>query len=168
MWFLPIAKGENAVGVAGAFRRKQRVALQSALSLGAVLSLFALSAAPVAASGGANITGGGVTDTMTRFALAVHDGSGHFECLMPGLMTVEATVTAVTATGGGTASFEGVATVTLAKANPFGLPAGPMAVGVHFTASAVAGGPGSGQEDLKIMGMDFPGEVVHGQISIGT
>src|SRR6266705_5472141 len=109
--FLPIAKGENAVGVAGVFRRKQRVALRSVLSLGAVLSLFALAAAPVAASGGVNITGGGMTDTMTRFALAVHDGSGHFECLMPGLMTVEATVTSATATGG-TASFGGVATVT--------------------------------------------------------
>ncbi len=84
------------MGVAGVFRRKQRVALRSVLSLGAVLSLFALAAAPVAASGGVNITGGGMTDTMTRFALAIHDGSGHFECLMPGLMTVEATVTEIT------------------------------------------------------------------------
>jgi hypothetical protein len=156
------------VGVTGAFRRKQRVAFRSALSLGAVLSLFAVAAAPVAASGGANITGGGMTSGMTRFALAIHDGSGHFECLMPGLMTVEATVTKVTAIGDGTASFEGVATVTLAKGNPFGLPAGPMAVGADFTASATAGGPGSGQEDLEIMGMDFPGTVIHGQISIGT
>jgi hypothetical protein len=157
------------MGVAGAFRRKQRVALRWALSLSVVLSLFAVAAAPVAASGGANITGGGMTDTMTRFALAVHDGSGHFECLMPGLMTVEATVTEVTATGSGTASFSGVATVTLAKGNPFGLPPGPMKIGTppyHFTASAVAGGPGFGQEDLKILGMEFPGTVVHGQISI--
>jgi len=146
----------------------QRVALRWATSVGVVLSLFALAAAPAAASGGANITGGGMTDTMTRFALAIHDGSGHFECLMPGLMTVEATVTGITAIGVGTASFQGVATVTLAKGNPFGLPAGPMARGAHFTASAVAGGPGAGQEDLKILGMDFPGTVVHGQIRIGT
>ena len=159
------------MGIAGAFKRKQRVALRSALSLGAVLSLVALAAAPAEASGGANITGGGVANGpsgMTRFALAVHDGSGHFECLMPGMMTVEATVTKVTAVGGGTASFQGVATVTLAKDNPFGLPAGPMAVGVDFAASAGAGGPGVGQEDLMIMGMDFAGTVVHGQINIGT
>ena len=156
------------MGVAGAYRRKQRVALEGVLSLGVVLSLFAVAAAPVSASGGPNITGGGMTDTMTRFALAVHDGTGHFECLMPGLMTVEATVTKVTAIGGGTASFTGVATVTLAHNNPFGLPAGPMAVGADFTASVAAGGPGVGHEDLKILGMDFPGTVVHGRISIGT
>jgi len=156
------------MGVAGAYRRKQRVALRGALSLGVVLSLFAVGAAPVSASGGTNIPGGGMTDTMNRFALAVHDGTGHFECLMPGLMTVEATVTKVTAIGGGTASFTGVATVTLAHNNPFGLPAGPMAVGADFTASVAAGGPGVGHEDLKILGMDFPGTVVHGRISIGT
>src|SRR5438105_7894386 len=109
MRFAAIAKGEIAMGVAGAYRRKQRVALRGALSLGVVLSLFALAAAPAAASGGANITGGGMTDTMTRFALAIHDGSGHFECLMPGLMTVEATVTGITAICVGTAIFQGVA-----------------------------------------------------------
>jgi len=151
---------------AGAFRRRPRVALRWALSLGVVFSLFTLAAAPAAASGGANIIGGGTTGD-TRFALAIHDGSGHFECLMPGLMTVEATVTSVDMSVV-PVTFEGVATVTLAKGNPFGLPAGPMAVGAHFTASAVAGGPGVGQEDLKILGMDFPGTVVHGQISIGT
>jgi hypothetical protein len=129
---------------------------------------FALALAPqtIAAEGGATITGGGVTADMTRFALAVQDGAGHFECLMPGLMTVEATVMWATTTGG-TATFSGVASVTLAKGNPFGLPAGPMARGVQFSASAVAGGPGVGQEDLKILGMDFPGTVEHGQISIG-
>ena len=158
------------MGVAGVFRRKQRVALRSVLSLGAVLSLFALAAAPVAASGGVNITGGGMTDTMTRFALAIHDGSGHFECLMPGLMTVEATVTEITSfdATSGTAWFTGVARVTLAKGNPFGLSAGVLVSGATFTAKAVPGGPGAGQEDLKILGMDFPGTVVHGQISIGT
>src|SRR5437016_8537272 len=146
MRFAAIAKGEIAMGVAGAYRRKQRVALRGALSLGVVLSLFAVAAAPVSASGGPNITGGGMTDTMTRFALAVHDGTGHFECLMPGLMTVEATVTKVTAIGGGTASFTGAATVTLAHTNPFGLRAGPMAVGSAFNASAAAGGPGVGHD----------------------
>jgi hypothetical protein len=152
---------------AGAFRRKQPVLLSWALGLGVMLSLSALAVVPATASDGVNITGGGMTNGMTRFALAIHDGNGHFECLMPGLMTVEATVMSATATGG-TASLKGVATVTLAKGNPFGLPAGPMAVGVPFTASAVAGGPGVGQEDLKILGMDFPGTVEHGQISIGN
>jgi hypothetical protein len=104
---------------------------------------------------------------MTRFALAIQDGVGHFECLMPGMMTVEATVTSATITGVGKASFSGVATVTLAPRNPFGLPAGPLVRGVPFTASAVAGGPGVGWEDLKILGLDFPGTVEHGQISIG-
>jgi len=137
-----------------------------ALVVTIVLGLTVLGAAPVSASGGATITGGGSTNDMTRFALAVHNGSGHFECLMPKLMTVEATVTSATATGG-TATLSGVATVTLAAGNPFGLPAGQMAVGVPFTASAIAGGPGVGFEDLKIMGMDFPGTVQHGQISIG-
>src|SRR5207245_3314969 len=131
-------KGENAMGVAGAFRCRQRVALRGALSLGVVLSLFAVAAAPVSASGGPNITGGGMTDTMTRFALAIHDGTGHFECLMPGLMTVEATVIKVTAIGGGTASFTGVATVTLAHNNPFGMPAGPVSVGGAIVALVCA------------------------------
>lgn len=150
----------------GTFRPIRPVKLWRALILGVVLSVSTLAAMPVSASGGASVSGGGMTSGMTRFALAVHDGSGHFECLMPGLMTVEATVTSASATGG-VASLSGVATVTLAKANPFGLPAGPMAVGVPFTATAIAGGPGVGSEDLKIMGMDFPGTVVHGQISIG-
>jgi hypothetical protein len=136
------------------------------MSLAVVLSLAALSAMPASASTGASITGGGSTSDMTRFALGVHDGAGHFECLMPHLMTVEGTVTSATATGG-TAIFTGVATVTLAAGNPFGLPAGPMARGVPFTASAVAGGPGVGFEDLTILGMDFPGLVAHGQITIG-
>jgi hypothetical protein len=37
---------------------------------------------------------------------------------------------------------------------------------VTFTASATAGGPGIGQLELKIMGMDFPGTVESGQIRI--
>src|SRR5438132_11928747 len=107
MRFAAIAKGEIAMGVAGAYRRKQRVALRGALSLGVVLSLFAVTAAPVSAPGGPNIPGGGMTDTMTRYALAVHDGTRHFESLMPGLMTVKATITKVTAIGIRTASITG-------------------------------------------------------------
>lgn len=134
------------------------------LLIGLAIGLCAQTATPVAASAG-SITGGGMTDTMTRFALAIHDGSGHFECLMPHLMTVEATVTSVSVTGH-SATFSGFATVTIAA--PFGKPAGPMAVGAKFTASVVAGGPGVGKEDLFILGMSFPGTVEHGQISVGT
>jgi hypothetical protein len=36
---------------------------------------------------------------MTRFALAIDNGVGRFECLMPALMTVEATVTGIDAIG---------------------------------------------------------------------
>ena len=112
--------------------------------------------------------GGGSTDTMTRFALAMHNGSGHFECLMPALMTVEATVTSASMTGPGRARFSGTAVITLANGNPFGLRAGPSPFGrVPFTASVVAGGPKVGYEDLKVLGMGFPGTVEHGQISIG-
>ena len=135
--------------------------------LGLALTLSGQAAVPVAASG-VDITGGGSTDTMTRFALAIHNGSGHFECLMPALMTVEATVTSASMTGPGTATFSGTAVITLAKGNPFGLPAGPSPFGrVPFTASVIAGGPDLGFEDLKVLGMEFPGTVEHGQISIG-
>jgi hypothetical protein len=112
---------------------------------------------------------------MTRFALAINGGTGHFECLMPavppnseamGGMTVEATVTVVDAISATDASFRGTATVTLSAHNPFGLPAGPMGRGVLFTASVTAGGPGTGFVDLKIMTMEFAGRVEHGQISI--
>lgn len=148
-------------------RGKHSAQLWPRLSLGAAAALvLALSStAPAAASGGANVTGGGTTSGMTRFTLAIHNGKGHFECLMPGLMTVEATVTSATA-GGGTASFAGVARVTLAKGNPFGLPAGILATNAAFSGSAVAGGPGTGSEDLKVLGMDFPGTIEHGQIRI--
>jgi hypothetical protein len=102
---------------------------------------------------------------MTRFALAISDGVGHFECLMPAAMTVEAQVTGVSATAAA-ATFQGVAQVTLAGKNPFGLPSGPMARGVSFTAAVHAGGPGSGSVQLEIMGMSFNGTVLHGQVSI--
>lgn len=35
-----------------------------------------------------------------------------------------------------------------------------------FTATATPGGPGVGQLDLKVMNMDFPGTVEHGQIRL--
>jgi hypothetical protein len=90
---------------------------------------------------------------------------------MPGLMTVQAAVRSaqLQPTAGPTSVvLSGIASVNLAEGNPFGLPAGPMAVGVSFTATAVAGGPGIGSEDLKILGMDFPGTIVHGQLNIGN
>jgi hypothetical protein len=88
-------------------------------------------------------------------------------------MTVEATVTSASVTGTGRATFSGTAVITLARGNPFGLPAGPSPFGrVPFTASVVAGGPGIGFEDLNFPTfthpMDFPGTVEHGHISIGS
>jgi hypothetical protein len=103
---------------------------------------------------------------MTRFALAIDNGVGHFECLMPAAMTVEARVTGVDTATAGAATFHGVAAVALAGRNPFGLPSGPMVRDVPFTATVRAGGPGSGFVDLEIMGMAFAGTVVHGGVRI--
>ena len=111
-----------------------------------------------------SINGGGTTGD-TRFALAINAGTGHFECLMPALMNVQATVTGADMTGGSSVSFDGTAFVTLPAGNPLGLPPGRIGP-ASFTATAAAGGPGIGQLDLKIMGMDFPGTVDHGQIRI--
>ena len=94
-------------------------------------------------------------------------GRGHFERLMPALMNVQATVTGAEMTGGSSVSFEGTAYVTLPAGNPLGLPPGRTGP-APFTATVASGGPGVGQLDLKIMGMDFPGTVEHGQIRIGT
>ena len=141
----------------------------AALVLCLAFVLFAQATLPAGASSGATITGGGSTDTMTRFGIGIHDGRGHFECLMPALMTVEATVTAANVTGAGTAEFSGTAVITLSAGNPFGYPAGPSPFGrVRFKASVVAGGAGVGFEKLSFptLGMDFPGTVEHGQISI--
>jgi len=102
---------------------------------------------------------------MTRFALAISGGTGHFECLMPAVMTVEATVTGVTVTSATTATFTGVAAVTLAAHTAFG-PPGPLARDASFTTNVTAGGSGTGFVDLTIMGMEFPGTVQHGQIRI--
>jgi hypothetical protein len=76
------------MGVGGAFRRKQRVALRAALSLGVLLSLFALASAPVAASADRHLSGGG-TATMSQvaFNVTIESGgaaSGSFNCLMAG------------------------------------------------------------------------------------
>ena len=132
----------------------------------AVLFVAAGLAFPAAAAAqtSPSITGGGTTGD-TRFALAISTGSGHFECLMPALMNVQATVTGADMTGGSSVSFDGTAFVTLPAGNPLGLPPGRIGP-ASFTATAAAGGPGVGQLDLKIMGMDFLGTVEHGQIRI--
>jgi hypothetical protein len=117
-----------------------------------------------------SIHGGGTTlegTQVAQFALAINAGRGHFECLMPGLMNVQATVTGASMNDAGSAGFEGTAFVTLPAGNPLGLPPGRIGP-APFTATAIAGGPGVGQLDLKIMGMDFPGTVEHGQIRIDT
>ncbi len=111
------------MGVADAYRRKQRVALRGAFSLGVVLSLFALAAAPVAAGAGLHLSGGGTaTISQVAFNVTIESGgaaSGSFNCLMAGrsafvlgafgldhLMKVEAHPTKASVTGA-TVSFSG-------------------------------------------------------------
>jgi hypothetical protein len=139
--------------------------MRLARSFGVVLLLGAVLAVPARAATGGSIHGGGSASDMTRFALAIQGGTGHFECLMPAVMTVEATVTDIDSISATDASFHGVAAVTLAAHTPFG-PPGPMTRDASFTASVTAGGPGTGFVDLEIMGMSFQGTVGHGQISI--
>jgi hypothetical protein len=134
--------------------------------LAALLAVAGALAVPASANPGASVTGGGSASDMTRFGLAVHDGSGHFECLMPAVMTVEASVSSATA-GGGWAILTGTATVTLAAHTVFG-PPGPAFRDVPYTAMVRAGGPGTGYVDLEILGMSFKGTVEHGQIQIAT
>jgi hypothetical protein len=129
----------------------------------AALCVVAAGFAFPAAAAGPSVTGGGTTAD-TGFAFAITGNSGHFECLMPGLMNVQATVTGATVSVG-SAGFEGTATVTLPAGNPLGLAPGKIGP-APFAATATAGGPGVGTLDLKIMGMDFPGTVEHGQITI--
>jgi hypothetical protein len=130
-----------------------------------VVLMAAALAVPVGASPSPSIKGGGKTDSMTMFSLAITDGHGHFECLMPALMNVNGTATSADMTGADSASFQGTAFVTLPAGNPLGLPPGRVGP-LPFTGSAIAGGPGVGQLDLKIMSMDFPGTVETGQIRI--
>src|SRR5438067_4380352 len=92
----------------------------------AALLLGSSLAAPARAATGPTITGGGSASDMTRFGLAISGGTGHFECLMPGVMTVEATVSGVDSSSSTEARFHGLATVTLAAGPPFG-PPGPLA-----------------------------------------
>jgi hypothetical protein len=134
-----------------------------------VVTLFVAAgfAFPASAAQAPSIKGGGSTAEMTQFALAITAGKGHFECLMPALMNVQATVTGADMIGASSASFEGTAFVTLPAGNPLGLPPGRIGP-APFTATATAGEPGVGQLDLKIMGMDFPGTVEHGQIRISS
>jgi hypothetical protein len=140
------------------------LAATSLLAVG--LALPATAAQPPSIKGGGTTAGVTKADT-ARFALAISAGKGHFECLMPALMNVHATVSGAQMTGASSASFEGIATVTLPAGNPLGLPPGTIGP-APFTAMATAGGPGVGQLDLKIMGMDFPGTVEHGQIQVGS
>jgi hypothetical protein len=131
------------------------------------LLVAALAAAPAAAAPpGPSVVGGGSTADMSRFGLAISHGTGHFECLMPEQMTVQAAVTGVDSIDSGSASFHGTADVILAGGNPFGLPPGPLARATPFQATVVAGGPGVGHLDLLILGLEFPGTVEHGQIRI--
>ena len=123
-------------------------------------------ALPASASRGASIIGGGSANDMTRFGLGISGATGHFECLMPAVMTVQATVTGVDSATPGSATFHGVASVNLSAGNPFDLPPGPMARDVPYTATVLAGGPGSGFVDLEILDMSFAGTLVHGQIKI--
>ena len=123
-------------------------------------------ALPAAAGPTPSVHGGGVTNDGTRFALAISGGDGHFECLMPAQMTVEATVTGLESISASAVTFRGTATVTLGGKNPFGMPSGPLVRETSFVGSATAGGPTIGTLDLKILGLDFPGTVQHGRISI--
>jgi hypothetical protein len=113
------------MGIGGAFRRKQRVALRWALSLGVVLSLFAWAATPAAAGAGVHLSGGGTaTISQVAFNVTIEGGgaaSGSFNCLMAGrsafvlgtfglkhLMKVEAHPTAASLDSTGTTvSFSG-------------------------------------------------------------
>ncbi len=109
--------------VADAFGRKQRGALRLGLSVGVVLSLFALTTAPAVADAGLHLSGGGTaTISQVAFNVTIESGgaaSGSFNCLMAGrsafvlgafeldhLMKVEAHPTAASVTGA-TVSFSG-------------------------------------------------------------
>src|SRR2546426_1173961 len=102
------------------------IATASTVIVLAALLLGSALAVPARAATGPTITGGGSASDMTRFGLAINGGTGHFECLMPAVMTVQATVSGVDTIDPTAASFHGVATVTLAAGTPFG-PPGPLA-----------------------------------------
>src|SRR5947208_5573939 len=101
-------------------------------------------ALPASASSGTRIIGGGSADDMTRFGLGISGGTGHFECLMPAVMTVQAAVTGVDSATPSSASFHGLAAINLSAGNPFKLPPGPMGRDIPYTATVLAGGPGAG------------------------
>src|SRR5947209_20405871 len=90
------------------------IATASTVIVLAALLLGSALAGPARAATGPTIIGGGSANDLTRFALAISGGIGHFECLMPAVMTVEATVSGVDSSDSTSASFHGVATVTLA------------------------------------------------------
>src|SRR5215472_14219177 len=113
----------GVVGVQGSWRpdadRGRGERMRSVRLAVALLALMGLFAAPAQAATGPSVHGGGSASDMTRFALAIVAGGGHFECLMPAAMTVEAQVTGVDTATVAAASFHGVAQVTLAGKNPF-------------------------------------------------
>ena len=133
---------------------------------GAVAASAAALAFPATAGPAPSVHGGGMSNDGTRFAIAISGGDGNFECLMPAQMTVEAKVSGIDSITAGSVTFRGTAAVTLGGKNPFGLPSGPLVRGTPFVATATAGGPAVGTLDLKILGLDFPGTVEHGRISI--
>lgn len=146
--------------------RRHAHAMVQGLTVVSLLIAIVAAAPATATPPGPSIVGGGSTFDMSRFALAISGGTGHFECLMPEQMTVQATVTGVDSINSGSASFHGTADVILAGGNPFGLPPGPIARGTPFQATVDAGGPGVGHLDLVILGLEFPGAVEHGQVRI--
>ncbi len=130
------------------------------------LVIVASAALPASAATGSSISGGGSANDMTRFGIGISRGTGHFECLMPAVMTVQASVTGIDSIDSASATFHGAAAINLSEGNPFGLPPGPMGKDIPFTATVLAGGPGTGFVDLEILGMTFAGTLVHGQITI--
>ena len=140
---------------------KREAALLLIVAAVALSPLTALAAGPMVVSGGGtgtfegDLDGDGEIDG-SHFGLGVllgGDGAtrGHFECLMAGntdilglaLMAVEGKVTEATIDAG-SATFSGIATINLAN--------GTIFRGVPFTATVMAGGPGSGQLRLTVIG----------------
>ena len=173
---------------------KRLAVLVAATILTAVLPLHAsASATTMVRGGGAGTFGADLDDDGdidgSRFGLGVAilgggSAGGHFLCLMAGdsdilglpVMSVSGRVTEGTSGPGGSATFEGTATVNIGN--------GVIFRGVPFRVQVTAGGPGSGTIRLTVIGAfdgvpgdtisgngnyDLPVETVSkGQISIAT
>ncbi|MGH8925705.1 MAG: hypothetical protein ACRDWA_13875 [Acidimicrobiia bacterium] len=147
-------------------------ALLLVVAVVAMSPLAARAGGPMIVTGGgtgtfdADLDGDGDTDG-SHFGFGVVVGGttarGHFECLMAGntdilglaLMAVEGKVTDA-AVDAGTAIFSGTATVNLAN--------GTIFRGVPFSVTVLAGGPGSGQIRLTVIGAfdGVPGDTILG------